>query len=405
MYQTLSLDDFQAAARKHLPKPIYGFVAGGSETQASLLGNRASFDQWQFIPRVGVNTSKRSQKASLLGESYDSPFGIAPMGACCLAAYEADIILAQAASESGIPMILSSFSLTPLEDVASRGRSRWFQAYVSGERSRVTALLDRVKAAGFDHLVITMDVPVVSNRENDARNGFTLPLRPAPGLVWQGLSHPTWLAGTAFKTLLKKGLPHFENTGGEHRLPLFSQTAGLQAGRRDTLDWDDVAWIRRQWTGRLIVKGILARADARIARELSVDGIIVSNHGGRQLDGAVPPLHVLPGIAEEAGGVAVMIDGGMRRGADVLKALALGADFVFLGRPFLFAAAIAGYEGVKRAIAILRNEIDLDLAMLGHVKLSALTPEILHRTRESPGPETWMEPSAAMNATLGNKDA
>jgi len=229
-------------------------------------------------------------------------------------------------------------------------------------------------------------VPVAANRENNVRNGYSQPLRPSLSLAWQGLSHPRWLVGTALRTLLASGMPHTENMG-RTRVPLVSRSGMRDRGRRDRFDWNHLALLRSIWPGKLVVKGLLAGADARLAREHGVDGVIVSNHGGRQLDGAAAPLHALPDVVSQAGGMTVMMDSGIRRGTDVLKAIALGAHFVFIGRPFLFANAVAGEAGVRHAVRLLREEIDRDLALLGAPSLAQVGPGLLRaRTPGVPMP-------------------
>src|SRR3989454_630655 len=289
----LALEDFEEPARRYLPRPMFGYVAGGAETNASLRANRAAFDQVELLPRVLVDVSGRTAKTTLFGRGYGAPFGIAPMGGTSMAAYRGDIVLARAAAEANIPMIMSGASLARLEDVRSAGSTAWFQAYLPGETGPITQLLERVARAGFDTLVLTADVPVSANRENNVRSGFSRPLRPT----------------------------------------------------------------------------------LRLARESGVDGVIVSNHGGRQLDGAAAPLRALPAVAAQAGGMTVMMDGGIRRGTDILKALALGAQFVFVGRPFLYAAAIAGEAGVRHGIGLLSEEIERDMALLGITALAQMTRE------------------------------
>lgn len=366
----LSLDDFERAARRFLPRPIFGYASGGSETNASLRGNRAVFEELSLVPTVLVNVAARNQKTTLFGRTYDAPFGIAPMGGTSLGCYHGDEVLARSAAAANIPMIMSGAALTPLERVRAAGDTAWFQAYLPGENAQIEALVERVGRAGYDTLVLTVDVPVLANRENNLRNGYSTPLRPTLRLAWDGLVRPRWLVRTAFKTLLADGMPYFENMGP--RVPLVSRTAQRSRAMRDHLSWDHLALMRRLWPGRLVVKGILDREDARIAREQGADGVIVSNHGGRQLDHAVAPLRVLPGIVAEAGDMAVMMDGGVRRGTDVLKALALGAQFVFVGRPFLYAAAVAGDAGVQHAIGLLREEIHRDMALIGISSLSEM---------------------------------
>jgi L-lactate dehydrogenase (cytochrome) len=376
----LALEDFEAPARRYIPRPIYGYVSGGVECNVTLGWNRSAFADIALVPRMLVGVSQRSQKTELFGRSYDSPFGIAPMGGTSLAGYEGDLALARAAKANNIPMILSGASLTPLEKVrAASPHNTWFQAYLPGEKQPITELVERVAQAGYDTLVLTVDIPVGSNRENNVRNGYNAPLRPSLRLALQCLAHPHWLLGTALRTYCTTGMPHFENMG--KRTPLVSSTAVRERANRDHLNWEHVALMRRLWKGKLIIKGILAKEDAVIAREHGADGIIVSNHGGRQLDTATSPLRVLPGIVAASGDMTVMMDSGFRRGTDVLKALALGAKFVFVGRPMLYAAAVAGETGVSHAIRLLRDEIDRDMAMLGTNTISEVTRACLMDAR------------------------
>ena len=375
----LALDDFEAPARRYIPRPIFGYISGGAETNASMRGNRAAFDDLAFVPKALVDVRGRTQKTTLFGRTYDAPFGIAPMGGTAMAAYQGDLVLARAAAQANIPMILSGASLSPLERVREEGPTAGFQAYLPGETGPITELVERVARAGYDTLCLTVDVPVAANRENNVRSGFHTPLRPSLRLAWDGITRPRWLLGMLARTLLLHGMPHFENAGP--RVPLFTSTGQRGWRVRDQLSWTHVEMMRRLWKGHLVLKGILDKEDARIARESGVDGIIVSNHGGRQLDGAIAPLRVLPGIVAQAGAMTVMMDSGIRRGTDVLKALALGAQFVFVGRPFLYAAAIAGEAGVSHAIGLLRDEIDRDMALLGITTLADMRRERLMDAR------------------------
>ena len=382
--RVLALDDFEKPARRYLQRPMFGYVSGGAETNASLRANRAAFYELEFLPRVLVDVSGRSAKTTLFGRGYDAPFGFAPMGGISMAAYRGDVVLARAAAEAHIPMIMSGASLTRLEEVRAEGNTAWFQAYLPGETASITRLVERVARAGFDTLVLTVDVPVSANRENNVRSGFSRPLRPSLRLAWDSLLRPRWLLGMFLRTLLTDGMPHFENTGT--RAPLITRTAERYSGPRDRLSWTHVELLRRIWKGRLVLKGVLNPEDARIARESGVDGVIVSNHGGRQLDGAAAPLRALPAVVSQAGGMTVMMDSGIRRGTDVLKALALGAQFVFVGRPFLYAAAIGGDAGVHHGIRLLREEIDRDMALLGINTLAEMKRE---RLTDGRGFEIW----------------
>lgn len=377
----LSLDDFEQAARRHLPRPVFGYVAGAAENNAALRDNRAAFDEWAFVPRVLTDVSKRTQATTVFGRTYAAPFGLAPMGLSALAAYRGDIALTRAAAAANVPMIMSGSSLIPLEEVARDNPAAWFQAYLPGEPERITALVERVARAGFGTLLLTVDTAVLANRENNIRAGFSTPLRPSLRLAWDGVIRPNWLLNTALRTVKRHGMPHFENSYATRGAPILARNVNRDFGMRDHLNWTHLALIRRIWKGRLVVKGVMSPQDARLAREHGVDGIIVSNHGGRQLDGTASPLRLLPRIAAEAGDMAVMLDSGVRRGTDVLKAVALGAKLVFVGRPFLYAAAVGGEAGVRHAINILSEEINRDMALLGINTLAEMTPERLLRLR------------------------
>lgn len=362
----LCLDDFEPKAKRHLPKPLYGYISGGSETNASLRKNVEAFQAYAFRPRVLQDVSTRSTATTLFGQAYAAPFGIAPMGISALMAYRGDIVLAAGAAQVGIPMIMSGSSLIRLEEVVAAAPATWFQAYLPGEPERIDALVDRVAAAGFGTLLLTVDTATLPNRENNIRAGFSTPLRPSLALAWQGVSHPQWTIGTFLRTIARHGIPHFENSYATRGAPIIASNITRDFGRRDHLNWSHLERIRNRWSGKLIVKGILHPDDAVRAAETGADGVIVSNHGGRQLDGAISPLAALPEIVERLGDrIPIMIDGGFRRGTDIIKALALGARFVFVGRPFLYAAAVAGLPGVLRAADILKSELHSNMALLG----------------------------------------
>jgi L-lactate dehydrogenase (cytochrome) len=375
----LSLDDFEPTARRRLPKFLYGYISGGAETDAALADNRRAFEEYGFVPRVLNDVSSREQTTKLFGKTYAAPFGIPPMGSAALCAYRGDVVLARAAAAMNVPMCLSASSLITLEDVRRENPAAWYQAYLAGEPSRIEPLVDRVAAAGYDTFVVTADVPVPPNRENNIRNGFQVPIAITPRVAWDTVTHPHWLFGTWTRTLLNDGMPHFENMDAMRGPPVLAKNLMRNIGDRDQLAWKHIELIRRRWKGNLVVKGLIAPADARIARECGVDGVIISNHGGRQLDCTVSALRTLPEIAAEANGMIVMLDGGIRRGTDVIKALALGAQFVFVGRPFLFAAVAGGEAGVQRALTLLRDEIDRDMALLGIRSINEISPDLVRR--------------------------
>lgn len=373
----LCLDDFEVKARRRLPRPIFGYIAGAAENNHSLDDNRAVFDEYGFTTRVLVDVSQRSQEVELFGVRYTSPFGIAPMGINALSAYRGDLVLARAAQQAGIASIMSGTSLIPMETVMQAAPGTWFQAYLPGDPARIEALVERVAKAGYKTLVLTVDIPVSANRENNVRTGFSTPLRPSLRLAWDGVTHPVWLIGTFLRTLARHGMPHFENSFATRGAPILSSNVLRDFSARDHLNWTHLDQIRQQWKGNLVIKGILSVPDALAARDHGADGIILSNHGGRQLDGAVAPLRVLASVVDALGNLPVMIDSGFRRGSDVLKALALGARMVFVGRPFNYAAAVAAEPGVAHAIALLRGEVDRNMAMLGATRCTDLSRDRL----------------------------
>jgi L-lactate dehydrogenase (cytochrome) len=377
----LALDDFEPLASRYLPRPIFGYVSGAAETGFSLKDNRSVFSDYGFVPRVLRDVSQRTQNTEIFGRNYDLPFGIAPMGMSALVAYRGDLALARASAQRNMPMIVSGSALIGLEEIKRAAPEAWFQAYLPGEPIKIVALVDRVARAGFDTLVLTVDTPTRANRENNVRAGFTTPLRPGLRLAWDGVTRPRWTMGTLLRTLMWHGMPHFENSFATRGAPIISRNVERDFSLRDHLNWSHVEDIRRQWKGRLVVKGLMSAEDAAIARAIGADGIIVSNHGGRQMDGTVSALRVLPRICAASGNMVVMMDGGVRRGSDVLKAIACGARLVFVGRPFLYAAAIGGEAGVLHAIDILASEVKRNMALLGINRPSEITTDYLMPVR------------------------
>ncbi|MFU9137422.1 alpha-hydroxy acid oxidase [Erwinia tasmaniensis] len=376
----LALDDFERHARRRLPNMIYQYVAGGVETGRGIAGNPEAYQRYTFIPRMFRDVSGRSQRTTLFGHSYHHPFGVAPLGGASFVAYQADIALARAAREINVPMILSASSLIKLEDVYAANPDAWFQAYLAGDQPRIDRLLERVAAAGFSTLVVTGDTPMLGNREHNIRSGFSMPIKITPKVALESALCPRWLLGTVAQTFLRHGAPHFENTDAERGPPMMSgKVRNTQA--RDKLCWKNVEAIRKKWRGNLVIKGLMSPQDAFIARDLGADAVILSNHGGRQLDHTLPPLYALAEVAAQKGSMKVIIDSGIRRGTDVMKAMALGADLVLLGRPFLYGAVIGGQAGVEHAMHILRDEIDRDLALLGVRTPAELDESYLRITR------------------------
>jgi L-lactate dehydrogenase (cytochrome) len=371
----LSLHDFEAAARAHLPRPIFGYVAGAVEDNQSERANRSAFAEHEFVTRVLVDSSRRTTATTLFGDTYAAPFGIAPFGLAALFTYRGDVVLAQAAAQANVPMVMSGSSLIRLEEVARASPAAWFQVYLPGRQADIVALVERVAKAGYRKLVVTVDTPAAANRENNVRAGFSTPLRPSVRLAWDGITHPRWLFGTFLKTIAAHGVPHFENNFPTRGAPIISPSVERDFSHRGHLTWEHFDLVRRTWKGTLVIKGVLHPDDARTARDHGADGIIVSNHGGRQLDGTVAPLRVLPQIVQACPDIPVMMDSGVRRGSDVLKALALGAKMVFLGRPFAYASAVGGQAGVAHAINLLQAEVSRNMALLGITSLAELDRE------------------------------
>jgi L-lactate dehydrogenase (cytochrome) len=378
----LSLDDFEKAAQRHLPHSVFTFVQGGAETEITLRDNRSAFNDYHVVPRVLVGVTGRSQQASLFGHTYDSPFGVAPMGMESLIGYRGDLEIAKACAASNIPFIQSGASLIRLEDIRAVCNTAWFQAYLPIEFSDFEGLLARVKAAGFQTLVITVDMTAGSNRESTTRAGFTSPFRPSWRMFWDGATHPRWAIGNFIRTIVQNGMPHFEKLDAGRGAPIVSRSAGRNTNRAGQT-WDILKRIRAEWKGNLVLKGLLDPRDVRLAVDVGVDGIIVSTHGGRQIDGVIPAIHALPACVEAAGTVPVMIDSGIRRGTDIIKCLALGAKFVFVGRPFNYAAIFDGAVGVSHAINLLRSEFSRDTGNMGINSVAEITRDRIVERRGS----------------------
>ncbi|MBI2296221.1 MAG: alpha-hydroxy-acid oxidizing protein [Betaproteobacteria bacterium] len=385
--RALNIEDLRQLARRRLPRVAYEFLDGGTEDDVTLRENRAAFGRFRFQPRVLVDVSKRSQKVTLWDQNFNLPFGIAPTGAAGLYCFEADIALARAAAAAGVPFVLSTASFVPLERVLREaGGTQWFQLYMSKDRALAERLVTRARDAGFEALVVTTDIPVAAAREYNRRNNFEVPFRLNLANMVDGALHPGWLLNVFLRTLLDSGVPRFQNLDVNVGGRIISKSLTEFRTRRDALNWSDIRWLREIWPRRLLVKGILTVEDAQCAADSGADGIFVSNHGGRQLDGAPSPLEVLPQIVNAMGQrLAIMVDGGFRRGSDIVKALALGADMVFLGRAPLYGAAAGGEEGVLHALNLLRSEVDRVMALIGCPTVDGLGPEYLRlETGRSP---------------------
>lgn len=367
----VTVEDLRRRARKNLPKAIFEFIDGGANDERTLRANRLDFSSIDFAPRVLVDVSERRQATRVLGQDLSSPFVLGPTGLAGLLWPDGDVATARATQAAGVGYCLSTNSNASIESVAQGGRkSFWFQLYIQRDRAMVRSLLERAAAAGCPVLCLTVDLPIQGPRERDQRNGFTVPPRLGLGNVFDYATRIGWLTRMARGPRITFG--NLERPGGE-KAALMSLAQHISTQFDPTVTWKEIDWLRSVWPGRIALKGILHPADARRAVEQGVDAVIVSNHGGRQLDGAPSAISALPAIVEAVEGkVEVLMDGGIRRGSDIVKALALGAKGCLIGRAGLYGLASGGEAGVTRVIDILRTEIDVTLALLGHPDVTAL---------------------------------
>lgn len=372
-----TLSDFRERARQRLPRFVFDYIDGAAEDECCMARNRADFDEWMLIPRQLRDTSTMNLGVEVFGRSWSAPLGIAPMGFCGLVRPKGDLLLARAAAARGLPFLLSSASNTRLERIreALPAADLWLQLYVMQDRRIAEQLMRRAQAARFSALVLTVDVPVSGLRERDLRNGFSLPFRPGLRTVLDLLRHPAWC-----RDMARHGGPTFANLSETTDKDASAQTQAsmLSTAMDRTLNWDSLAWIRDHWQGPLLIKGLLHPEDGARARAMGADGIIVSNHGGRQLDAAPATIRMLPALVAAVGReFPVFLDSGIRRGSDVAKALALGARAVFVGRPALWGLAAQGEPGVLGVLDMLIGELERTLILLGEPQASALTEAVL----------------------------
>ncbi|RAI42839.1 alpha-hydroxy acid oxidase [Rhodoplanes roseus] len=360
----VNIDDMRDAAKRRLPKIFFDYIDGGSFSESTLRANRRGFDAWTIEQRVLASGRVPDLSTSYFGGRHALPFMLGPVGFLGLYRGGGEVLAARAAAAAAIPFCLSTFSIASIETLArAAGGDLHFQLYMLDDKALNEELLAAATAARVATLYLTVDCTVTAIRERDVRNAFRSARRPTPAMLASMLSRPGWLFD-----LLRHGMPAVEALKAH---PEFGQGALEQAvnlsRRMDrTVSWAEVDWLRGRWPGRLVIKGVLSREDAARARDAGADAIVISNHGGRQLDGVASTISVLPEVVEHVGGtVEVLIDGGFRRGADIVKALALGASGVLLGRAYAFALAAGGEAGVARAIDILRTELAITLALMG----------------------------------------
>ena len=381
-----SIADLRLMARRRIPRAVFDFFDGGAEDETTLRRNAAAFQSIEFSPRVMVDVSTRDTRTTILGTPAKLPLIVGPTGLAALGWPQADIALARAAGKFGVPFVVSSSSSVRLEDIARAASDTrlWFQVYVYRDRELVRSLIRRARDAGFEAIVLTADVPLLGQRERDGRNRFSVPIRPTPRMIFDALRCPGWTLG-----MLTHGVPRMQNfVDASSGLKSIGSLAALMTANMDaSVNWNDVSALRGDWPGKTVLKGVLSSADATEAVRSGFDAIVVSNHGGRQLDHAPPTISVLPEItAAVRGKIEILLDGGVRRGSDIAKALCLGASAAMVGRATLFGAAAAGQSGAERALDLLRAELDRCLALIGCPAAASLGPaflrsaSVIHRT-------------------------
>lgn len=378
LLRAMSVDDLRALARRRLPRAVFDFYEGGAEDESTLRGNRAAFAGRSFAPRYLVDVAHVDTAAPLLGVSAPMPLAISPTGAIGFGWPLGDVAIARAARDAGVPYALPVSSTSSIERVArdAQGARLWFQAYMLRKRDYTMGLIERARLAGYEALIITIDMPTGGKRERDARNDFGLPFRFTPRNVLDFSRRPAWVLAQ-----LRQGMPQLENLIGFTPEAVDAKSIASSVGKSydPSFDWTSLARIRDAWPHKLLLKGVLHPEDARLAAKAGCDGVIVSNHGGRQLDGAVATLDALPGVAAAAGGrMEVLLDGGVRRGSDIVKALALGAHGVMVGRPALYGASAAGQAGVARMLYLLQDEMTRTMRLAGRTTVAGIGPDMFH---------------------------
>ncbi|WP_226012025.1 alpha-hydroxy-acid oxidizing protein [Halomicrobium salinisoli] len=365
----VAYDRLQSAARETLSSEAFAYVAGGAGSERTMRNNRRAFDRWRLVPRMLRDVDDRELTTRLFGQTLPVPFLLAPIGVQSIVHDEAELATARAAATEEIPLVQSMAASRRLEDVASAlGETPgWFQLYWSRDREVTRSAIDRAERAGYGAIVVTVDTPLLGWRERDVREGYL------PFLDGEGLANYT--TDPAFRDRLDAPPEEDEEAAIREFLDVFTDAS---------LDWEDLSWLSAQTDLPLIVKGIVAPEDARLAVEHGADGVVVSNHGGRQVDGAVASLAVLPEIAEAVGSVPVLFDSGIRTGADALKALALGADAVLLGRPYAYGLAVGGASGVRDVAANFRADLDITMGLVGCSRPADVDRQVVRRTARPP---------------------
>ncbi|MTH95685.1 alpha-hydroxy acid oxidase [Roseibium sp. RKSG952] len=372
-----SIADYREAARKHLPRFVFDFIDGGSGSENTLQENREALDRIRLLGSAPANVSECSQAVRLFGHEYKMPVIIGPTGLAGAAWPRGDLDLARAAAAQAIPFVMSSAATVRMEDVAAAGAgSKWFQLYVFKDREVSKRLALKAHDLGFTALEVTVDNAIPGRRLRDARNGFSLPFRWTPGKLASLLAHPSWTLQMA-----RNGAPGLEVMAAELGLEPTETIAELMQSLLDpSVEWETIKWLRDLWKGPLIVKGMLDPGQVKHALKIGIDGLVISNHGGRQLDGAIASIDILPEFRKAAGeDLTLFIDSGFRTGSDIARALALGADAVQVGRATLYALASGGERSVRNALAVLKEELKVVQILMGARTVADLNPAMLRR--------------------------
>lgn len=376
MSPIVEIADLKARAKRRVPKLFFDYADSGAYTESTYRANESDFSRIKLRQRVMVDMSGRSLETTMIGQKVSMPVALAPTGLTGMQFADGEMLAARAAEEFGVPFTLSTMSICSIEDVASvTTKPFWFQLYVMRDRDFVLDLIDRAKAANCSALVLTADLQILGQRHKDIRNGLSAPPRLTPKHLWQMATRPRWCWN-----MLQTSRRTFRNIHGHAKS--VTDLASLNAWTMEQFDpqlsWKDVEWIKERWGGPLIIKGILDVEDAKMAAETGADAIVVSNHGGRQLDSAHSSISMLPRIVEAVGDrIEVHLDGGIRSGQDVLKAVALGAKGTFIGRPFLYGLGAMGKPGVTLALDIIRKEMDVTMALCGKRKIADINRDII----------------------------
>ncbi|MDB5992841.1 MAG: mdlB [Herbaspirillum sp.] len=376
-----NIADLRQAAQRRLPKGVFHYVDKGAEDQIALDNNRSTLDQTKLLHRVLTDVSEVKLDTHLFGRPASMPLIIAPTGVAGMCWYQGELELARAAAKAGVPFTLATGSNTPMEKIAEQaGGNLWFQLYMWREKELSYELVKRAARAGFKTLIWTVDIPHKPNREHDQRNGFSMPYKLNARSVIDALRHPEWLATVLGRYMMSSGLPRHINFPPQYQHKFTGRATEAKALQADKLGWNDLDRLREIWPGQLIVKGIMRIDDAEQAAARGVDGIVVSNHGGRSMDSAPSTLAVLPGIAAAVGNkTTVLVDSGIRRGSDIVKCLALGAKGVLTGRATLYGVGAGGEAGASKALAILQAEMRRTMAYVGCPRIDDLSDDVIWR--------------------------